>query len=86
MKIIEFENKQDKEAIKAVMKEVQTAKNFIFIFSDDDLSTVHHIDMNLSNVEKIGVLDCVKHKILHNVLPDDDDSEPEEIPAEGGLR
>lgn len=77
MKIVKFENKQDSEAIKAVIEMLETSTNFIFMYSDDKLSTVHHIDMNLSNVEKVGCLDCVKHKILHDILPDGDDGDQE---------
>jgi hypothetical protein len=49
------------------------------------LGKVYHYDFGLNDVEMIGVLDTVKHKILHEVLPDEDDGERENIPVESGL-
>lgn len=86
MKVINIEDKKARakeEFIDEVIKDIRQSTNFIVITSNDDLNFVYYRDFNISTLEFIGVLDVVKHKVLHEVLPDDDGN-IKDIPAEGG--
>ena len=82
--LVDNKKRAKEEFIDEIAKDLEASTNFIVITSSDDLSLVYDRYFNLSAVEVIGVLDVVKHKALHEVLPDDG-GEREDIPAEGGV-
>lgn len=55
------------------------------ITSNDNLTMISDRYFNISHLEIIGLLDSVKHQLLHSVLPYDDDGNREDIAEEGGL-
>ena len=88
MKVINLADSKKRakeDFVDEIAKDLKQSTNFIVITSNDDLSLVYDRYFNLSTVELIGVLDVVKHKALHEALPDDD-GERENIPAEIGGR
>ena len=75
MRVIKFEDKSLDMAKEEVIKELKNATNFFFVFSDDNLSKVYTIKGNCSPLESISMLEIAKHRILHDVLGDDDDDD-----------
>jgi hypothetical protein len=85
MKIVKFESKEireKKECVEYVNEIMEKCTNFIFCFSENNLETWRYIRLNLSNVESLGCLEVTKHRILHDVLSDDDDPDEEYLPEE----